>query len=153
MFWVNSDGPAAIKILMEVYDKDCLLFRDQRPLIWRISVHLSGGSGSTYLADQRPLIWRIRVHLSGRSASTYLAHSENKANLSQVELELGLSLAIVSLLVHESQQWVKQSCCLSGEQPLLIKWAAIAYLLSSCSLSKVWDRCLKVTLLSARENH
>jgi hypothetical protein len=41
-----------------------LLFWDQRPLIWRISVLLSGGSASAYLGDQRPLIWLNSVELS-----------------------------------------------------------------------------------------
>jgi hypothetical protein len=60
---------------------------DQLPLIWRISVHLSGGSASSYLEDQLPHIWRISFLLSGGSASTYLANTQNKA-FNSVELSL-----------------------------------------------------------------
>jgi hypothetical protein len=61
----------------------------------RICGHLSGKPAATYIEDLRPLIGRICGHLSGGSAATYLVNCENKANSSQLELELGLSLAII----------------------------------------------------------
>ena len=52
---------------------------DLPPLIWRICRHLSGGSAATYLGDLPPLIWfTVEIRLTQP----------------QVELELGLSLAI-----------------------------------------------------------
>jgi hypothetical protein len=53
--------------------------KDLQPLIWRICGHLSGGSAATYLEDLLPLIWfTVKIRLTQP----------------QVELELGLSLAI-----------------------------------------------------------
>ena len=60
----------------------------------RICSQLSGGSAVSYLDDLRPVIWRICGQLSGGSTPIYLVNCENKANSAQLELELGLSLAI-----------------------------------------------------------
>jgi hypothetical protein len=51
-----------------------------QPHIWRCSSHISGGAAATYLEVQQPHIWFIvKIRLTQP----------------QVELELGLSLAIV----------------------------------------------------------
>jgi hypothetical protein len=76
---------------------------DQRPHIWGISGHISGGSAASYLEDKQPHIWRISSHISGGSATTYLEDQrphiwftvEIRLTQPQVELELGLSLAIL----------------------------------------------------------
>ena len=47
-----------------------------------------------YLEYLRSAIWRICSQLSGGSGASYLNYCENKANSAQLELELGLSLAI-----------------------------------------------------------
>ena len=76
--------------------------KDLRQLIWRICGYLSGGSVATYLNDLWPLIWRIYGHLSGGYAATYLLNCENKAKSAQMELELGLSLAIPKDLFYNN---------------------------------------------------
>ena len=58
---------------------------DQRPHIWRINGHISGGSAATYLEDQQPHIWfTVEIMLTQP----------------KVELELGLSLAILANLLR-----------------------------------------------------
>ena len=55
--------------------------KDLRPGIWRICGQVSGGSAASYLEDLRPVIWfKVKIRLTQP----------------QVELELGLSLTILS---------------------------------------------------------
>jgi hypothetical protein len=68
--------------------------RDLPPHIWRICHHLSGGSAATYLEDLPPIIWRIcRTYLKDLPPFIWFT-VEIRLTQPQVELELGLSLAI-----------------------------------------------------------